>query len=154
MCHLRICFAASSGGHFEQLMRLRPLMDQYDSFIITEKLDYVFNIEGMDVFFLEQLNRTDNFFICKLIVNFAKTLKLIMRQKPDVLITTGALVSIPLIILMHFGRKKVIFIESFAKVSSPTATGKIAYKLADRFYVQWEAMKKYYPSAICLGGIY
>ena len=35
---LKICFAASSGGHFEQIMRLKPLMDKYDSFLITDRL--------------------------------------------------------------------------------------------------------------------
>ena len=34
---LKICFAASSGGHYEQLMMLKPLMEKYDSFVLTEK---------------------------------------------------------------------------------------------------------------------
>ena len=33
----KLCFAASTGGHFEQLMMLKPLMKKYDSFVITEK---------------------------------------------------------------------------------------------------------------------
>ena len=37
---VKICFAASSGGHYEQLMMLKPLMEKYDSFVITEKTDY------------------------------------------------------------------------------------------------------------------
>lgn len=50
--------------------------------------------------------------------------------------------------------KKLIYIESFAKVTSPTETGKLLYKFADRFYVQWESMLKFYPKAKYLGGIY
>ena len=34
---LRVCFAASSGGHLDELMMLRPLMDRYDSFLVTER---------------------------------------------------------------------------------------------------------------------
>ena len=37
---LKVCFAASSGGHYEQLLMLKPLMEKYDSFIITEKTSY------------------------------------------------------------------------------------------------------------------
>ncbi len=37
MKKLKICIAASSGGHFEQLFMLRPL---YDSFVVTEHMDY------------------------------------------------------------------------------------------------------------------
>ena len=51
-------------------------------------------------------------------------------------------------------RRKLIFIESFAKVNSPTLTGKLLYKFADQFYVQWEQMKEHYPKAIFEGGIY
>ena len=36
----KICFIASTGGHFDQLMMLKPIMDKYDSFIITEKTSY------------------------------------------------------------------------------------------------------------------
>ena len=61
---------------------------------------------------------------------------------------------IPICILAKLFRKKLIYIESFAKVTTPTETGKFLYKYADRFYVQWDSMKKFYPNAICLGGIY
>ena len=37
---IKICFAASSGGHYEQLMMLKPLMNKYDSFVITEETTY------------------------------------------------------------------------------------------------------------------
>ena len=50
--------------------------------------------------------------------------------------------------------KRLIYIESFAKVTSATLTGKLLYKFADQFYVQWKSMLKVYPKAIYLGGIY
>lgn len=46
MDNIKICFAASSGGHFEQLMMLKPLMSRYDSFVVTEKTSYSSNVEG------------------------------------------------------------------------------------------------------------
>lgn len=55
---------------------------------------------------------------------------------------------------MKLCRKKLIYIESFAKVTSATQTGKLLYKFADRFYVQWESMLNVYPDAIYMGGIY
>ena len=44
--NIKICFAASSGGHYEQLMMLKPLMEKYDSFVITEKTDYSAEAKG------------------------------------------------------------------------------------------------------------
>ena len=55
---------------------------------------------------------------------------------------------------MKLNKKKIVYIESFAKVTSPTLSGKFMYKYADQFYVQWPQMKEIYPNAIYLGGIY
>ena len=79
----------------------------------------------------------------------------LMRQKPDVVISTGALAAIPFCLIAKvLFRRKLIYIESFARITSGNLTGKLLYRFADRFYVQWESMLKVYPKAICLGGIY
>lgn len=151
---LKICFASSTGGHFEQLMMLKPLMEQHDSFILTEKTGYKISVDQYPVFYMTQVNRREILFIPKMIVNAFKSLGLYLKQKPDVIICTGVLAMIPMCLLMKLMRKKLIFIESFAKVSSPTLSGKLLYKYADRFYVQWEEMLQFYPDAIFKGGIY
>ena len=76
------------------------------------------------------------------------------EKKPDVVICTGVLAMIPICLISKLMGKKLIYIESFAKVTSPTETGKLLYKFADQFYVQWKPMLKVYPKAIYLGGIY
>jgi len=150
----KVCFIASSGGHFEQLMMLKPLMKKYDSFIVTEKTNYsVSNLE-FNTYYLHQVNRREKSFIFKMIGNSLKTLKILISERPDVVISTGALATIPMCLFGKIFGKKIIFIESFAKVNSQTLTGKLVYKFADRFYVQWEEMKQFYPNAICKGGIY
>ncbi len=150
----KICFAASSGGHFEQLMMLKPLMEKYDSFIVTEKTKYSSKIEDKKMYLLKQVNRKEKAFLLKLLANAFKSLYIYIRERPDVVITTGVLSMIPISLLAKFFRKKLIYIESFAKITSPTETGKFLYKYADKFYVQWESMLKFYPDAIFLGGIY
>ena len=50
----KLCFAASTGGHFEQLMMLKPLMKKYDSFVITEKTKYDVNVEGIRTYYLKR----------------------------------------------------------------------------------------------------
>ena len=150
----KICFIASSGGHFEQLMMLRPLMDKYESFIVTEKTGYFVINDNRKIYYLSQVNRKEKTFLFKMMFNFIKSLNLFIKERPDVVISTGALVTIPMCIFAKIFKKKIIFIESFAKVNSPTLTGKLVYKFADQFYVQWEQMKEYYPNAIFKGGIY
>ena len=79
---------------------------------------------------------------------------LFQREQPDVVVCTGVLAMIPLCMEAKLSGRKLIYIESFAKVTSATLTGKLLYHYADRFYVQWTQMKEIYPDAICLGGIY
>ena len=151
---IKICFAASSVGHYEQLMMLKPLMKKYDSFVITEKTGYNAESKGEKTYYMRQVSRREKDFILRMIQNTWASIRIYRKEKPDVVICTGVLAMIPICLIAKAKGKKLIYIESFAKVTSPTETGKLLYKFADRFYVQWESMKKIYPKAIYLGGIY
>ncbi|MCT2347458.1 UDP-N-acetylglucosamine transferase subunit ALG14 [Niallia taxi] len=151
---MKICFTASSGGHLEQLMMLYPMMKKHNSFIITEKTTYDFNPKDIKLYTVSQINRREIMFFLKFIFLIFNSIFIFLKEKPDAVISTGALATIPICILAKLFKKKLIFIESFSKISSPTLTGKLLYKKADIFLVQWEDMKKYYPNAIYGGGIY
>lgn len=150
----KICFASSSGGHYEQLMMLKPLMEKYDSFIVTEKTAYRAVGPGRKTYYLHQVNRKERLFPLRMAANTLKAVGIILRERPDAVISTGVLATIPLCLLIKAAGGKLIYIESFAKVKSATETGKLMYKFADQFYVQWETMKEVYPAALYLGGIY
>lgn len=150
----KICFIASTGGHFEQLMMLKPLMKKYNSFIVTEKTVYDTKSVDIDQYYLVQVNRRELTFIFKMFINILKSLIIFFKEKPDIVISTGVLATIPMCVIAKIFRKKLIYIESFAKINSPTLTGKLLYKYADEFYIQWEELVKFYPSAIYKGGIY
>ena len=154
MKNRKICFAASSGGHYEQLMMLKPLMEKYDSFILTEKTQYEARVAGEKTYYLKQVNRKEKTFLLRMLQNAFLTFGIFLKEKPNVVICTGALAMIPMCLLVKLFGGKLIYLESFAKVTSPTETGKLLYRFADQFYVQWEPMKKVYPKAIYLGGIY
>lgn len=151
---MKVCFAASSGGHYEQLMMLKPLMEKYDSFILAEKTEYSMEVKGIKTYYLKQVNRKENTCLIKLIDNAVKSLGLFIKERPDAIICTGVLAMVPMCLLCKIFGKRLIYIESFAKVTTPTETGKLLYKFADQFYVQWESMLEVYPNALYLGGIY
>ena len=150
----KLCFAASSGGHFEQILMLKPLMEKYDSFLITEKTTYKTEVRGEKMYFLHQVNRKEWQFPFEMVGNVLRSLFIFIKEQPDVVITTGVLAMIPMCLLAKLFHRKLIYNESFAKVTTPTETGKLMYKYADQFYVQWPQMKEIYPNAIYLGGIY
>ena len=150
----KLCFAASSGGHYEQLLMLKPLMERYDSFVLTEKTEYVGVSSSTKIYYLLQVNREEKFFVIKMLINLMKSLKVFLKERPNVVICTGVLSMIPICLICKLFKGNLIYIESFAKVTTPTLTGKFLYKYADQFYVQWPQMLKVYPNAIYRGGIY
>lgn len=151
---MKLLFAASSGGHFEQIMMLKPLMEKYDSVLLTEKTEYGMGDNGIRTIYVPQINRKGITFLPKLIANTFRAIKIYHKEKPDIMITTGVLAIVPLALIVKMHRRKLVYIESFAKITSKTLSGKLLYKFADQFYVQWKSMLKLYPKAIYKGGIY
>lgn len=151
----KVCLISSSGGHYEELMMLKPLEKKYSVFVVTERTKYNANDPGIN-YYLCQTNRREILWLFKIIINFVKSFSIFLKEKPDVIISTGVLSTIPMFFIGHVFKKKNIYIESIANVYIPTRTGTFIYKtgLADRFYVQWKSMLKHYPTAIYEGGVY
>lgn len=146
----KVCLIASSGGHFEQIKRLKKLEKNFKIFYVTERTPVAQNAD----YYLKQINRKEKKWIIKFLSNFFVSLKIFLGEKPNIIISTGALATLPMLIIGKIFGVKVIFIESFAKVTTPTLTGRLAYKFVDLFIIQWKELKKYYPNAIYGGGIY
>ena len=89
-----------------------------------------------------------------LLINTKLAWKVLRKEKPDLIISTGAAVAVPFFYVGKLLGSKTVYIEIFDRIDSPTLTGKMVYPVADRFIVQWEEMKKVYPKAINLGSIF
>ena len=80
--------------------------------------------------------------------------KILRKEKPDLIVSSGAAVAVPFFYLGKLFGAKLIYIEIYDRIDKPTMTGKMVYPIADRFIVQWEELKKVYPRAINLGSIF
>lgn len=150
----KVCFVASSGGHLEEISRLRKIESRYASFLVTEKSDFEVKDFCEKKYYIYQMNRRELLFLPKFIWLFVKAWRILRKEKPDYVITTGALVAYPFCVLAKVMKKKVIYIESFARVNHASLTGKLLYKFADLFLVQWEDMLELYPKSVLGGGIF
>jgi len=77
-------------------------------------------------------------------LTFIQSFFIFFKEKPDVIITTGGGIAIPISFLGKLMRKKIGFIESSSRVKTPSLTGKILYPIADLFLVQWKCLLKRY----------
>jgi UDP-N-acetylglucosamine:LPS N-acetylglucosamine transferase len=73
--------------------------------------------------------------------------RIFFQEKPDLVVTTGAEICIPICFLAKLAGKKVVFIESLCRVESLSATGRIVYPIADLFLVQWPRLAAKYRKA-------
>ncbi len=154
--HKRLLLISSIGGHLTQLLQLEPLFKEYQYHLVTEKSDITAELKQKHpTSYLAYGARNYPLrYIFKFTYNIIKSLFIFLRERPDIVITTGVHTAVPMCYIAKLFRKKVIFIESFAKSSSPTLSGKMVYPIADLFVVQWESMKKIYPKAVYGGSIY
>lgn len=150
----KACFIASSGGHWEELMCLREIADAYDTFYVTEEGGQAEDCNLTKIYTLPQINRHEKKFLLHFAKLFKNAFKILREEKPDFIITTGALIAFPFCFLAKIRGTKVIYIESFARVNNQSLTGKLVYPFADLFLVQWEPLLKLYPKAKYVGGIF
>ena len=147
----KLCLISSSGGHWEQLKKLQPLINKYEGFYATEKTQFKANEAK---YLLLQTDLKDKLMILKMIYNTLYAIFIWIKEKPDFVITTGTIVAYPFYILSIIFRKKFIFIETFGRANMPTVAGRMMEKHSDLFIVQWESQKKFYKKAIYGGCLY
>lgn len=150
----KICLVSSTGGHFAQLKQIIPIIEKFDYFIVTEKSEMSNNNIKNKSYYLKQQERKNILFFFYIAYNTIISMLILARERPSLILTTGAGAVIPFCILGKLFGAKLIFIESFAKVKTPTITGRILYRISNRFYVQWEELLEVYPKAIYKGALY
>lgn len=146
----KLCLVSSSGGHWEQLKKLKPLTEKYDGFFVTEKTQF----EAEAKYFMSQTDLKDKLMVFKMILNSLRALAIWIKERPDFVITTGTIVAYPFYLLSILTRKKFVFIETFGRADMPTVAGKMMEKHSDLFIVQWESQKKHYKKAVYGGCLY
>ena len=154
----KVLFISSTGGHFDELLQLKPLFKKYNSYIITEKdksNESLKEIYGDKMYFLPYGTRAKLLtYIFKYFYLCLRTVYLYFKIRPKVIITTGTHTAGPMCIIGKIFGSKIIYIETIANTNKKTATGKLIYPIADLFIVQWEEMLKLYPKAVYGGTIY
>ena len=155
MSKQKLCLACSVGGHLTQMRQLEEFYSQYDYFYITEDTLLSREMEKNNrMYFVRLVNRKMKLFPLYMLRNAFKIWRILRRERPDVVISTGALNAVPVCYLAKWMGIRVVFIESYAKLHQPTLSGRLVSRVADLFIVQWETMLRHYPKAVYGGSIY
>lgn len=145
---LKICIACSVGGHLNQIMELRSFYSKHDYYFLTFWRSSVKKLRQREkVYFIKDVSRN----VISLIMNSVQSFIIFLKERPDLIISTGAGIAVVTCLLGWLSGKKIIFIEDWCRVSKPSLSGRLIYPIAHLFFVQWKELLKYYPKAVYKG---
>lgn len=149
---MKVCLVGSSGGHLTHLYMIKPFWQDKDRFWVTfDKEDAKSLLEGEKMYpCYYPTNRS----LKGLIINTMLAIKVLKKERPDLIISSGAAVAVPFFYIGKILGAKTIYIEVFDRINQSTLSGKMVYPVTDKFIVQWEEMKRIYPKAINFGSIF
>jgi UDP-N-acetylglucosamine:LPS N-acetylglucosamine transferase len=134
----------AGGGHLtEALLATNDLM--IPRTIVTFKLPHTDSSLCNEICYYV-IDPHKDFF--KFLLNAVQSLFIVLKVRPCVVINTGGGISIACSLLAKMLGARLVFIESGARVRSPSRTGKFLYRFSDLFIVQWKSLLSYYPDAI------
>jgi UDP-N-acetylglucosamine:LPS N-acetylglucosamine transferase len=131
---ITVLAASSGGGHWEQMMLLRPMLNEFATSYATTiaELGPRAGVELAAV--LPDTNRNRPLAALK---SCATAWRLVRRLKPDVVISTGALPGLLCIIAGRLTGARTLWLESVANTERLSASGRFARLFATRRMTQW-----------------
>lgn len=149
--NIKLCLVCSSGGHFYQAQQLKKWWGEYHRFWVTfENPDTKEGLKKERIYFgyyPENRNLTNAF------KNTILAIKILRKEKPDIIFSTGAGIAPPFFLIGKFFGIKLIYLETASYIGLPTLTGKLVYLFTDLFLVQHKSSKKFYKKAQMHGAL-
>lgn len=144
-----IALVCSSGGHLAQLLVLRPWWTQHRRFWVTfDTPDAVQALAAeRAIWCYHPTNRN----LWNLLRNTLLAMRVLVRERPALIVSTGAAVAVPFFILGRVLGAKTMYIEVVDRVDSSTLTGRLVRPFAHAMLVQWPEQQRLYPGARLIG---
>ena len=144
MTRKKIVGISSGGGHLSELIRAIPSSYKNEITYITFKNGHTKDtLRGKTHFFVIDPHISK----IKFSINFMQSFFLFMKLRPKVIISSGAGIAIPLILIGKFFKTKIVFIESGARIFKPSKTASFIYKYSDLFIIQYETLRSFFPKS-------
>ncbi|MFX1517989.1 MAG: PssD/Cps14F family polysaccharide biosynthesis glycosyltransferase [Promethearchaeota archaeon] len=161
MTILKICLVCSHGGHLMQMLSLKEAFRGHDFFLVTHKRRYSVPLDDIPKVYLIPYLFPDfqHKYISRIVLFVDMVMEtlaefiILLKERPDIVISTGSEIAIPIFYMAKSLRKKVVFIESLHRVSDLSGSAKIVYPIVDLLLVQWESLLERYSKAIYVGRV-
>ncbi len=143
---MKLCLAASGGGHIRQLLDMKALWREHDYFFVTEGTALGQSIAGEHpcefvphmALGQARLGRPLQMVVAAL-RSIPRSLAIVRKYKPDIVLTTGAGSMIFIVVWARLLGARIVLIDSFARFERPSVFGRIAGLLANLRIAQSES---------------
>ena len=144
---VQVLLVCSGGGHLSQLWSLRPAWEPWSRAWVVENPDRLSVLSMLGDERVAFAHSPAERSVRNLLRNSLLAWRVLRATRPSVVLTTGAAVAVP---FAWFGRlfgAKVVWIESMARVTTPSLSCRMAAPAASRLYVQWPELLAALPRA-------
>lgn len=145
---VKVCLACSHGGHLTEMLQLQEAFEGHETFYFcydaetTKGLPNAYRVPNM-------ARNPIQFFL-----NLIRVFRIFLKERPDLVVSTGAEIAIPVVLIARLMGIATMYIECGAQVTKASFTGRLMYLLADDFYVQWpELIHVYGQKAMWRGSL-
>ena len=151
MREMRVCLAASAGGHLTQLLKLKHSWRQYEAVyvstvpVVTKRLQ-----QHGRTYIIGECNRNHPF---KSILVLARCMRIAIKERPDVVISTGAMPAFLFCVAAKIIGAKIVWLDSIANTRKLSMSGQAVRYFADLFLTQWPAIAEKYKNVECVGTV-
>ena len=143
----RTCWAYSPGGHLAELERATAGISFTDRFDVTFAGGRPPSVPAHHTYLVCHPRRS----LWRTLRNLARSLVIALRERPQLVISTGADVAVPICIVARLLGARLIFIETAGELA-PTLAGRLIYPFANLFVVQWPEKLQAFPPAVLSSG--
>jgi len=147
----RVLFVCSSGGHLAQLYRLEDWWrSQHRMWVTFDKPDAVSLLATEQVRWAHHPTTRS---AKNLLRNLWLALRVLHRDRPDVVISNGAGVALPFFLVARALRRPTVYLEVYDRIDSPTLTGRLCRPFTTLFCVQWPEQQRFYRNSVVVGPV-
>ena len=145
----RVLLVGSSGGHLAQLVALRGWWaDRHRHWVTFDTPDAQSALRDESVTWAHHPTTRN---VPNLLRNTWQAVKVLRRERPDVVVSTGAGVALPYFVLGRLLGVLTVYVEVYDRVETATLTGRLCRPFTRLMLVQWPEQLGLYRDAELVG---
>jgi UDP-N-acetylglucosamine:LPS N-acetylglucosamine transferase len=146
---MKLLLVCNSGGHFSTMRSLESFWLLHERVWVSDFKTDTRALQGTEKVYWFPHRSPRN--LLGLISSIPATFNILHLERPDLVLSTGASISVSFAIVAKLLGIRFAFVESISRSKKLSLTGQLVYPLCDEFYVQWPALCKKYPKVTFKG---